>query len=69
MTTHVFIVDSITFRFHLEYLFAGTGAKEHFIDFNNSQCTKLHHTTENMLVNMIADAGRVRSGDQIIFYL
>ena len=69
MTTHVFIVDSITFRFHLEYLFAGTGAKEHFIDFNNSQCTKLHHTTENMLVNMIADAGRVRRGDQIIFYL
>lgn len=69
MTTHVFIVDSITFPFHLKYLFAGTGAKEHFIDFNNSQCTKLHHTTENMLVNMIADAGRVRRGDQIIFYL
>lgn len=69
MTTHVFIVDAITFLFHLEHLFAGTGAKEHFIDLNNSQCTQLHHTTENMLVNMIADAGRVRRGDQIIFYL
>jgi len=26
MTTHVFIVDSTTFKLHLEYLFAGTGA-------------------------------------------
>lgn len=69
MTTHVFIVDSVTFRFHLEYLFAGTGAKERFIDFNNSQCTQLHHSAENMLINMIADASRVRHGDQIIFYL
>ena len=69
MTTHVFIVDSVTFRFHLKYLFAGTGAKEHFIDFNNSQSTQLHHSAENMLVNMIADAGRIRGGDQILFYL
>ena len=69
MTTHVFIVDAITFPFHLEHLFAGTGAKEHFIDFNNSPCSQLHHTTENMLVDMIADSGRVRRGDQIIFYL
>jgi len=69
MTTHVFIVDLITFPFHLKHLFAGTGAKEHFIDFNNSQRTQLHHTTENMLVNMIADAGRIRRGDQILFYL
>lgn len=67
MTTHVFIVDAITFPFHLEHLFAGTGAKEHFIDFNNSPCSQLHHTTENMLVDMIADAGRVRRGDQLYF--
>jgi len=27
-TTHVFIVDTYTFKYHLEYQFAGTGAKE-----------------------------------------
>ena len=34
MTTHVFIVDSTTFKLHLEYLFAGTGAQDNQIDFN-----------------------------------
>ena len=28
MTTHVFIVDDNTFKYHLEYMFAGTGAKK-----------------------------------------
>lgn len=69
MTTHVFIVDSTTFKLHLEYLFAGTGAKDNKIDFNNNQTTSLHPTTENMLVGMIADGSRIRRGDQIIFYL
>lgn len=69
MTTHVFIVDSTTFKLHLEYLFAGTGAKDNKIDFNNNQSTSLHATTENMLIGMIADGSRVRQGDQIIFYL
>ncbi len=69
MTTHVFIVDSTTFKLHLEYLFAGTGAKDNRIDFNNNPNTSLHATTENMLIGMIADGGRVRRGDQIIFYL
>lgn len=68
-TTHVFIVDSITFKLHLEYLFAGTGAKDSVIDFNNGGTTILHSTTENMLAGMIADASRVRKGDFIIFYL
>ncbi len=27
MTTHVFIVDDNTFKYHLEYMFAGTGGK------------------------------------------
>jgi hypothetical protein len=27
-TTHIFIVDVITFKCHLEYLFAGTCAKD-----------------------------------------
>ena len=33
-TTHVFIVDTNTFKYHLEYLFAGTGAKDNFIDYD-----------------------------------
>ena len=69
MTTHVFIVDSRTFKLHLEYLFAGTGARDNKIDFNNNPNTSLHATTENMLIGMIADGSRVRGGDQIIFYL
>ena len=68
-TTHVFIVDTNTFKYHLEYLFAGTGAKEEFIDFNNSHISALHHKKENNLVGMIADACRVRKNDYVIFYL
>ncbi len=69
MTTHVFIVDKTTFKIHLEYLFAGTGAKDNSIDFNDNANTQLYAITENMLVSMIADASRVRKGDQVIFYL
>lgn len=68
-TTHVFIVDTNTFRYHLEYLFAGTGAKDNSIDFNNNPNTSLNHTTENNLVGMIADSQRIRKGDFVIFYL
>lgn len=77
MTTHVFIVDRTTFKLHLEYLFAGTGAKKrkgkdnegYYLDFNKSTNTAFAPQTENMLVDMIADGSRVRRGDQIIFYL
>jgi len=69
MTTHVFIVDKTTFKLHLEYLFAGTGAKENTVDFNNQEDTELKPQTEKMLTEMIADASRIRSGDLIIFYL
>jgi len=68
-TTHVFIVDTTTFKYHLEYMFAGTGAKENYIDFNNSPTCNLHSTTENNLLGMIADSQRVRVGDFVIFYL
>ena len=68
-TTHVFIVDTTTFKYHLEYLFAGTGAKDNIINFNNKPDTSLNHTTENNLVGMIADSQRVRKGDFVIFYL
>ena len=68
-TTHVFVVDSNTFKYHLEYLFAGTGAGNAYIDFNNITTTNLHYATENNLMGMIADGSRVRVGDFVIFYL
>jgi len=68
-TTHVFIVDTNTFKYHLEYMFAGTGAGNSVIDFNNVATTNLHAQTENNLVGMIADLNRIRVGDNIIFYL
>lgn len=69
MITHVFIVDSKTFKIHLEYLFAGTGAQDLKVDFNNGSATNLHSSRENLLASMTADACRVRKGDLIIFYL
>jgi predicted RNA-binding protein len=69
MTTHVFIVDKTTFKYHLEYLFAGTGAKDCVIDFNGHPNTKLMPTTERNLVGMISDSQRIRKGDYVIFYL
>ena len=69
MTAHVFVVDFQTFPVHLRYRFAGTGAREYQIDFNNSSISSLHHTPENMLAGMMADIGRIRKGDSIIFYL
>jgi predicted RNA-binding protein len=69
MTTHIFIVDAKTFKVHLEYLFAGTGAKDYSIDFNSQENTTLHHSIENMLTGMMADASRIRKDDQVIFYL
>lgn len=82
MTTHVFIVDDNTFKYHLEYMFAGTGAsakkignekKEYFIDFNNYSESILYgrgkNASEKMLVGMMADGCRVRKNDLIIFYL
>ena len=74
-TTHVFIVDTNTFKYHIEYQFAGTGAAppkgtpERYIDFNSKPTTSFHPKTEDNLVNMIADTERVRKGDYAIFYL
>lgn len=73
MTTHVFIVDENTFKCHLKYLFAGTGAKEKDVDFNNTSTSTLYpgkkHAAESGLVTMMADCCRIREGDYIIFYL
>ncbi|MCL4831988.1 MAG: hypothetical protein KJZ86_06090, partial [Caldilineaceae bacterium] len=67
-TTHVFIVDTTTLNLHLAYLFAGTGAREHQVDFNAKASTGLNYATENNLVGMIADSQRIRKGDGLIFY-
>lgn len=69
MTTHVFIVNRQTFRLHLEYMFAGTGAKDKDADFNNTSSTSLHHSTENGLVAMLADCCRIRQNDYVVFYV
>lgn len=69
MTTHVLIVDATTFPLHLEHLFVGTGARDNRVDFNNAAATALPPARENNLVAMIADGGRIRQGDSIIFYL
>ncbi len=73
MTTHVFIVDSTTFKYHLEHMFAGTGNKDRVIDFNNNATTKLYagrkHKGEDSLLGMITDSQRVRIGDFVIFYM
>jgi hypothetical protein len=69
MTTHVFVVDGTTLKMHLENLFAGTGAKDNVIDFNSVGETSLPAKTETLLVDMIADASRIRSGDYVVFYL
>lgn len=82
MTTHVFIVDDNTFKYHLEYMFAGTGAsakkignkkQEYVIDFNNCPESIFYGrnnvTSEKKLVSMMADGCRVRKDDNIIFYL
>jgi predicted RNA-binding protein len=68
-TTHVFIVDITTIKYHLEYLFAGTGAKDSIVDFNNGTNSRLNPSVEKNLVSMIADAQRIRKGDWVIFYL
>ena len=69
MNYHVFIVDKNTFKYHLEYMFAGTGAGDKKVPFLIECHAYTHATTERNLVGMIADISRIRAGDKIIFYL
>lgn len=74
--THVFIVNEQTFKVHLEYMFAGTGANcdapflENF-EYQNPRKKQdgITSTTERNLAGMIADISRINPGDKIIFYL
>lgn len=68
--THVFIVNDKTFKYHLEYMFAGTGAKDKAPTFLTHPTTdNTHPSTERNLVGMIADISRLRVGDEVVFYL
>ena len=69
MNTHVFIVNEKTFKYHLEYMFAGTGAKEKESQFLDNPLIQYNAATERNLVGMIADISRIQIGDNIIFYL
>lgn len=74
--THVFIVNDTTLKYHLEYMFAGTGANcdAPFLEDPNYQNHRkkedgLTATAERNLVAMVADISRIRIGDKVIFYL
>ena len=69
MNTHVFIVNSQTFKYHLEYMFAGTGASDKKSTFLLDSNIQFNSATERNLVGMIADISRIQVGDNIIFYL
>lgn len=69
MNTHVFIVNKQTLKYHLKYLFAGTGAGEKESTFLSDSGITYNATTERNLVGMIADISRIQIGDNIIFYL
>ena len=74
MNTHVLVVNDRTFKYHIEYMFAGTGGREP--DSEAKQITKdkilngeLNQSLEKVCVGLMADWGRVRKGDHIIFYV
>lgn len=69
MNTHVFIVNEQTFKCHLEYMFAGTGAGIKKSPFLDNPEIQYNATIERNLVGMIADISRIQVGDNIIFYL
>ena len=69
MTTHVFVVDESTFKFHLEYLFAGTGGTSLDPSFLVSLKEQVSISEEKTIMGMLADCSRARVGDYVVFYL
>ena len=74
MTTHVLVVNENTFKYHLEYMFGGTGGKEP--DSKDKEITKdkilkakLNASLEKVCVGLMSDWRRVRKGDYIFFYV
>ena len=73
---HVFVVNDTTFKYHLEYLFAGTCALENpdFLEDKEYQNPRkkedgVTSKQELSICGMIADVSRIREGDKILFYL
>ncbi len=66
---HVFIVNEDTFSIHLQYKFAGTGAKNYDCEYLINNDVKVNASRERLLTGMIADVLRLKVGDNIIFYL
>ena len=73
---HVFVVNDVTFKYHLEYLFAGTCAPQNPDFLEDSEyrnpSNKNYGVTpkqELSICGMIADVSRIRPGDKVIFYL
>ena len=73
---HVFVVNDTTFKYHLEYLFAGTCALRNpdFLEDKEYQNPKkkddgVTSKQELSICGMIADVSRIRKGDKILFYL
>ena len=73
---HVFVVNDRTFRYHLEYMFAGTCASSdplfiEDVNYNNPSSKKQGLTSrqERTIAEMIADVSRIRIDDKILFYV
>ena len=68
--THVFIVNEKTFKTHLEYMFAGTGASNASLDFIfKKDISQISVQDEKRTVAMITDVNRIRIGDKILFFV
>ena len=68
MTTHVFIVDEDTFKLHLEFMFAGTGA-DSLKSYNSTSQSTQNTYIDRLYASMLADCSRVRKDDNVVFYL
>lgn len=66
MNTHVFIVNEQTFKCHLEYMFAGTGAGDKRSPFLYNASAYFNASSERNLVGMIADISRIQRIDILI---
>lgn len=73
---HVFVVNDVTFKYHLEYLFAGTCALQNPDFLEDSEYHNPSNKNDGVtpkqelsICGMIADVSRIRPGDKVIFYL
>lgn len=73
---HVFVVNDVTFKYHLEYLFAGTCARQNPDFLEDSEYRNSLNKNDGVtpkqelsICGMIADVSRIRPGDKVIFYL